>query len=105
MGAPRLRHRSYGHRKPVLDGLETTHELRRREQAQGRRYTPTIGLSADAILENRDMARLVGMDEFATKPIEIDRLQKLIESQVARHAGEPEPQAAPAPCGQAQVKG
>lgn len=89
---------------PVLDGLETTRELRRREQAQGRRYTPIIGLSADAMLENRDMARLVGMDEFATKPIELDRLQKLIESQVARHAGGPEPQAAPAPRGQVRAK-
>jgi DNA-binding NtrC family response regulator len=50
------------------------------------------------------MARLVGMDEFATKPIELDRLQRLIEDQVARHAADPEPEAAPAPRGQARAR-
>jgi signal transduction histidine kinase/FixJ family two-component response regulator len=73
---------------PVLDGLEATRELRRREQAQGRPYTPIIALSADAMLENRDTARLVGMDDFVTKPIELDRLERLIRGQVARRAAE-----------------
>jgi signal transduction histidine kinase/FixJ family two-component response regulator len=74
---------------PVLDGLEATRELRRREKAQGRAYTPIIALSADAMLENRDMARLVGMDDFVTKPIELDRLERLIRSHAARPTGEP----------------
>jgi len=73
---------------PVLDGFEATRELRRREQAQGRPPTPIIALSADAMLENRDMARLVGMDDFITKPIELDRLERLIRTQVARRPGE-----------------
>jgi CheY-like chemotaxis protein len=73
---------------PVLDGLEATRELRRREQAQGRPHTPIIALSADAMLENREMARLVGMDEFITKPIELERLRKLLWGQLARRAAE-----------------
>ncbi len=73
---------------PVLDGLEATRELRRREQAQGRSYTPIIALSADAMLENRDMARLVGMDDFVTKPIELDSLERLVRSQLARRASD-----------------
>ena len=77
---------------PVLDGFEATRELRRREQAQGRPYTPIIALSADAMLENREKARLVGMDEFITKPLELDRLGKMIRGQLARRATEsPEP--------------
>lgn len=67
---------------PVLDGFETTRELRRREQAQDRAPTPIIALSADAMLENREMARLVGMDDFITKPIELDRLERLIHAHV-----------------------
>lgn len=67
---------------PVLDGFEATRELRRREQAQGRTPIPIIALSADAMLENREMARLVGMDDFITKPIELDRLERLIDALV-----------------------
>jgi len=63
---------------PVLDGFETTRELRRREIASDRPGTPIIALSADAMAENRDMAFQVGMDEFLTKPIEIDRLGNAI---------------------------
>ena len=40
------------------------------------------------MLENREQARLVGMDEFITKPLELDRLGKLIRSQLARRTGE-----------------
>ena len=71
---------------PVLDGFETTRELRRREHAQSRGRTPIIALSADAMLENRDRAREVGMDEFITKPIEIERLRRMIWSVVRRNA-------------------
>jgi CheY-like chemotaxis protein len=74
---------------PVLDGLETTRELRRREQAQQRAYTPIIALSADVMLEKRETARLVGMDDFITKPIELDRLERLVFAHVGRRAAEP----------------
>lgn len=69
---------------PVLDGFETARELRRREQSQGRPRTPIIALSADAMLENRDRSRLVGMDDFITKPIEIEKLKDLIVSTLRR---------------------
>ena len=71
---------------PVLDGLEATRELRRREQAQGRARTPIIALSADAMLENRETAKAVGVDEFITKPIEFDRLEALIRRLVGGRA-------------------
>lgn len=69
---------------PTLDGFETTRELRRREQSFDRDRTPIIALSADAMLEKRERARLVGMDEFITKPVEIDRLKQLIVNVVRR---------------------
>ncbi len=74
---------------PVLDGFEATRELRRREQAQGRPATPIIALSADAMLENREKARLVGMDDFVTKPIDLERLEAMITAQIARPLAEP----------------
>jgi CheY-like chemotaxis protein len=70
---------------PVLDGYEATREIRRRELSAGRGRTPIIALSADAIVETRERARQVGMDEFATKPIEIGRLQGLIARVIGDH--------------------
>jgi CheY-like chemotaxis protein len=64
---------------PVLDGLETTRELRRREQAQGRRRTPIIGLSADAMLEKprhgaaRGHGRVRHEADRTRTPPEVDR--------------------------------
>jgi len=72
---------------PVLDGLETTRELRRREAARGGRRTTIIGLSADAMLESDLRARRAGMDDFVTKPIDIDRLHMLIRPRFDAGAG------------------
>ncbi len=80
---------------PVLDGIETTRELRRREQAQDRPRTPIVGLSADALLEIRDRARLVGMDAFLTKPIDLERLRAIVFEQLARAAPSPSDPAVP----------
>lgn len=63
---------------PVLDGFEATRELRRREIAADRPACPVIALSADAMAENRDKSREVGMDDFLTKPIEVERLRAAI---------------------------
>lgn len=63
---------------PVLDGYETTRELRRREAAEARARTPIIALSADALPTHRAKAASVGMDGFVTKPIDLDALHAAI---------------------------
>jgi CheY-like chemotaxis protein len=78
---------------PVLDGFETTRELRRREIASDRPSCPIIALSADVMAENRDMALSVGMDTFLTKPIEIERLGNAIWALIIRYLDEREPAA------------
>lgn len=69
---------------PRLDGFETTRELRRREHAQGEGRAPIIALSADAMIDHREKAREVGMDDFLTKPVEIDRLGNAIWAAIRR---------------------
>ncbi len=72
---------------PNLDGLETTRELRRRELASGQPRIFVVGLSADAMLQRREEALQVGMDDFLTKPIRMSDLDRVLRA----HFGESEP--------------
>lgn len=63
---------------PVMDGYQAARELRRLEKAQARRPTPIIALSADAMATNFDRVRNCGMDDFITKPVELERLRLAI---------------------------
>jgi CheY-like chemotaxis protein len=66
---------------PVLDGWEAT---RRIKAAENTRHIPVIALSAHAMTGDREKALAAGCDDFDTKPVEIDRLIKKIESLRAR---------------------
>ena len=62
---------------PVLDGWEAT---RRIKAAVETRHIPIIALSAHAMTGDREKALAAGCDDFDTKPVELDRLLKKIES-------------------------
>ncbi len=53
---------------PVMDGLEATRTLRKREQQVGG-HVPVIALTAGASLEDRTQCMDAGMDDFLDKPI------------------------------------
>ena len=54
---------------PVLDGLQATAALRRREAAGGGRV-PVIALTAHAMAEDRERCLAAGMDGYVSKPVE-----------------------------------
>ncbi|GAA5148071.1 response regulator [Nocardioides marinquilinus] len=76
---------------PVMDGFNATRAIRA-VQTDGPR-TPIIAMTAAAVAEERDRCLEAGMDDFLTKPIDVELLQQTL----ARwHPGTPAPPPAPA---------
>lgn len=63
---------------PVLDGYEATRRLRERE-AGGRRRTAVIAMTAHAMETDRHKCLAAGMDDFISKPVQIERLRQVLE--------------------------
>lgn len=74
---------------PVLDGYDTTRELRRIEMLLGRPRTPVIGLSADVLPGSQRRAEEAGMDDFLTKPLIMPALHAALDAATGRLPGCP----------------
>ena len=55
---------------PVLDGLSATRRIREQETQSGRRRLPVIAMTASVLPEHRRASAEVGMDGFASKPVD-----------------------------------
>ncbi|MCC7195400.1 MAG: response regulator [Gemmatimonadaceae bacterium] len=62
---------------PGVDGYEATRRIRASDGPN--RETPIVALSASAFPADRDRALASGMNDFATKPIELTTLSALLE--------------------------
>lgn len=62
---------------PNMDGYELVETIRREEQ--GERRLPIIALTANAIQGEAARATAVGMDGYLTKPLQLSRLQAVLE--------------------------
>ncbi len=60
---------------PVMDGLTATRKIRTYETL---RNTPIIALTANAMAGDRERCEAAGMDDYLTKPIEIERLRAIL---------------------------
>jgi signal transduction histidine kinase/CheY-like chemotaxis protein len=71
---------------PVMDGLSATRAIRVFEQASGRRRTPIIVLSANALAEHVEAAIQAGADGHLAKPVTANALLEAISSALADSA-------------------
>lgn len=74
---------------PVLDGLAATRALRE----QGLR-THIIGVSADAMADDRSAALAIGMNDYITKPVSLDALSEALlkwQTSAAKTGTTPQP--------------
>ncbi|MCF7569136.1 response regulator [Sabulilitoribacter arenilitoris] len=62
---------------PDLDGYQATEKIKRTRKYT-KLKTPIIAVSASAFEEDIENAKLAGIDAFLAKPIEVDKLKKLL---------------------------
>jgi signal transduction histidine kinase/ActR/RegA family two-component response regulator len=61
---------------PVMDGLEATQEIRL--LGDSHREVPIVALTAHALAEDEKRARDAGMDDYLTKPVNFEVLQRAV---------------------------
>jgi CheY-like chemotaxis protein len=62
---------------PIMDGLEATRLIRHAESERSTRI-PIIGMTANALNEDRERCLAAGMDDYISKPIRRADLQRLL---------------------------
>ncbi|GLU35408.1 PAS domain S-box protein [Trinickia caryophylli] len=82
---------------PEMDGYELVETIRR-EEAPGTRL-PIVALTANAVQGEATRAKAVGMDGYLTKPLQLNRLQAVLEThfrapEASRAAVEAQPEPA-----------
>ena len=73
-------------RMPEVDGLEAARAIRRLEEIRGGR-TPIIAMTAHAIKGDRERCIAAGMDDYLSKPIDSEKLKRMINRLVPDPGG------------------
>jgi PAS domain S-box-containing protein len=70
---------------PELNGYQATSEIRALEAARGHARIPIVAMTAEAMKGDREKCLAVGMDDYISKPIDPERLFKIVASYPPRH--------------------
>lgn len=68
---------------PVMDGVQASQAIRKREQEVGRPRTPIIAVTASVLTHERTLYAEAGMDGLVPKPVEIPRLVEALAKALA----------------------
>ena len=68
---------------PVINGIESTKQIREYEKEQGLRPSLIIALTAWGDVDTRREAEAAGMDVFVPKPVQFDKLTEMLRERLA----------------------
>ena len=66
---------------PVVDGWEATRQIK---NDPGIKHIPVVGLTAHAMVGDRDKALNAGCVDYATKPVDFEKLVEMINRLLAK---------------------
>lgn len=69
---------------PVMDGLTATSKIRDIEKENGFNATPIIGMTAHALIEDKDKCIDAGMTDYISKPIDSVKLKEKILNHIQK---------------------
>jgi CheY-like chemotaxis protein/HPt (histidine-containing phosphotransfer) domain-containing protein len=64
---------------PVTNGPDAARQIRLAETTDHKIPTPIIALTANAMKEHRDACLAAGMNDYLTKPVTVEKLQKILQ--------------------------
>jgi CheY-like chemotaxis protein len=64
---------------PVMSGIESTQMILKYEDENSLNHIPIIALTANALPGDREKYMNEGMDDYTTKPLQVDKIKALIE--------------------------
>jgi len=74
---------------PVMDGLKAAGLIREHEQRKGLPRTPIIAMTANAMQGDRENCIQAGMDDYITKPVNLDKLRDMLQRWLRPLSGAP----------------
>jgi len=81
---------------PRLDGFAATRAIREWEAETGRARGPVVALTANAIAGDRDRCLACGMDDYLSKPFDLEQLRGMLLRWIPERALTPATEPAPA---------
>jgi len=70
---------------PVLGGIEATHKIIEFEEKNRKRHIPIVALTANALSGDKEKYMEEGMDNYLSKPIDLERLNMLLQEYFPNH--------------------
>jgi PAS domain S-box-containing protein len=69
---------------PEMDGFEATSLIRMNGTVCNRKDIPIIAMTANAISGDREKCLAAGMDDYISKPVQVDKLEKMVSDWLRR---------------------